>query len=171
MLVYPIPLSNFFDPKVKSTAGIFRGCVAAVDGLFVKTLAPTAVNTPNVLSYYSGSKCGYGMNIQAICDSNYRFCSMSAISPGATNDWTAWNRSELSGVVGRLPRGFHILGDAAYPLSDQLLTPYPGKLLPPDKDAFNFFLSQLRVKTEQSFGILAVGDFVEAVAGSVRWAQ
>lgn len=47
-----------------------------------------------------------------------------------------------------------MLGDAAYPLSDQLLTPYPGKLLPRDQDAFNFYLSQLRVKIEQAFGIL-----------------
>ena len=38
-----------------------------------------------------------------------------------------------------------MLGDAAYPLSDKLLIPYPGKNLPPDKDAFNFCLSQLRV--------------------------
>ena len=120
----------------------------------MKTIAPTPVDTPNVLSFYSGSKSGYGLNVQATCDANYRFCSMSAIAAGSTNDWTAWNRSELSDSVARLPPGFYVLGDAAYPLSDQLLTPYPGKLLPRDQDAFNFYLSQLRVKIEQAFGIL-----------------
>ena len=120
----------------------------------MKTIAPTPVDTPNVLSFYSGSKSGYGLNVQATCDANYRFCSMSAIAAGSTNDWTAWNRSGLSDSVARLPPGFYVLGDAAYPLSDQLLTPYPGKLLPRDQDAFNFYLSQLRVKIEQAFGIL-----------------
>lgn len=142
------------NAQVKSTGGAFKGAVAAGDGLFVKTEAPTPVNTPNVLQYYSGSKCGYGLNVQATCDSNYRFCSMSCIAPGSTNDWVAWNRSELSKAVGKLPPGFYMLGDAAYPLSDQLLTPYPGKKLTPNKDSFNFHLSQLRVKIEQSFGIL-----------------
>ncbi|CAB1105047.1 unnamed protein product [Ectocarpus sp. CCAP 1310/34] len=140
--------------EAKSTGGAISGCVAAGDGLFVKTIAPSPVDTPNVLSYFSGNKSGYGLNIQATCDANYRFCSMSAISAGATNDWTAWNRSELSRAVARLPPGYYMLGDAAYPLSDQLLTPYPGKLLPRDQDAYNFYLSQLRVKIEQAFGIL-----------------
>jgi len=137
-----------------STGGVFSGCVAAGDGLFVKTQAPSAVDAPNVLSYYSGSKCAYGLNVQATCDANYRFCSMSAIAAGSTNDWAAWNRSELSTAVLGLPPGFYMVGDAAYPLSNELLTPYPGKLLPRDKDAYNFYLSQLRVKIEQAFGIL-----------------
>ncbi|CAB1103509.1 unnamed protein product [Ectocarpus sp. CCAP 1310/34] len=140
--------------EAKSTGGVFSGCVAAGDGLFVKTIAPSPVDTPNVLSYFSGNKSGYGLNIQATCDANYRFCSMSAISAGATNDWTAWNRSSLSDSVARLPPGYYVLGDAAYPLSDHLLTPYPGKLLPRDEDSFNFHLSQLRVKIEQAYGIL-----------------
>ena len=46
------------------------------------------------------------------------------------------------------------LGMRRTPLSDELLTPYPGKLLPGDQDAFNFYLSQLRVNIEQAFGIL-----------------
>ncbi|CAB1114698.1 unnamed protein product [Ectocarpus sp. CCAP 1310/34] len=91
---------------------------------------------------------------QATCDANYRFCSMSCIAPGSTNDWTAWNHSDLSTAVKNLPPGFYMLGDAAYPLSDHLLTPYPGRGLPLDKDAFNFYLSQLRVRIEQAFGIL-----------------
>ena len=112
------------------------------------------MDTPNELSFYSGSKSGYGLNVQATCDANYRFCSMSAIAAGSTNDWTAWNRSELSDSVAHLLPGFYMPGDAAYPLSDELLTPYPGKLLPGDQDAFNFCLSQLRVNIEQAFGIL-----------------
>ncbi|CAN0024068.1 unnamed protein product [Pylaiella littoralis] len=89
-----------------------------------------------------------------MCTADYRFCAMSAIAPGSTNDWVAWIRSSLSKAVNSLPNGFHIIGDAANPISGKLLTPYPGKDLPNGEDAFNFFLSQLRVKIEQSFGIL-----------------
>ena len=145
---------RFYPQKAKSTIGIFQWVVAAVDGLFVKTEAPTAKNTANVTSYCSGSKCAYGINVQAMCNADYRFCAMSAIAPGATNDWMAWLQSTLSSAVSRLPEGFHIIGDAAYPISEKLLTPYPGKRLPPGQDSFNFHLSQLRVKIEQCFGIL-----------------
>ena len=74
-------------------------------------------------------------------------------SPGR-HDWVAWRESELSRATSRLPDGYYVLGDAAYPLSEKLLTPYPGKRLPRDLDSFNFHLSQLRIKIEQSFGIL-----------------
>lgn len=143
-----------FRAQDKSTDGVFQWVVAAVDGLFVKTKAPTAKDTRSVLSYYSGSKSAYGINVQAMCTADYRFCAMSAISAGATNDWVAWLRSSLCKAVERLPPGYHIIGDAAYPVGEKLLTPYPGKHLPADKDSFNFHLSQLRVKIEQSFGIL-----------------
>lgn len=133
---------------------MFQWVVAAVDGLFVKTKAPTARNTRSVIYYYSGSKSAYGMNVQAMCTADYRFCAVSTISPGSTNDWVAWLRSSLHKAVGRLPSPYHIIGDAAYPVSEKLLTPYPGKNLPPGKDSFNFHLSQLWVKIEQSFGIL-----------------
>lgn len=88
-VVHSSPLRRlvlFRNIQAKSTGGAFAGCVAAGDGLFVKTIAPTAVNTPNVLSFFSGHKNGYGLNVQATCDANYRFCSMSAIAAGSTND-------------------------------------------------------------------------------------
>lgn len=80
-----------------------------------------------------------------------RFCNVSTISPGSTNDWVAWNRSCLSAAVQNLPEDYYIIGDAAYPISDQLLTPCPGRGLEPGPDSFNF---HLRVKIEQSFGLL-----------------
>ena len=53
-----------------------------------------------------------------------------------------------------LPDGYHITEDAAYPIIDKFLTPYTGKSLPNDLDSFHIYLSQLRAKIEQLFGIL-----------------
>ena len=128
--------------------------MSATDGLLIKMKAPAAKSSSNTVSYFSGSKTGYGFNVQATCDADYRFGSISIIAPGAANDWSAWNQSSLAEATARLPDGCHIIGDAAYPISEKLLTPYPGKSLPRDQDSFNYHLSQLRVKIEQSFGIL-----------------
>eukprot|EP00903_Cladosiphon_okamuranus_P014793 g13704.t1 len=119
--------------KRQSTNEVLDSCVACVDGLFVKTHAPSPSDTADVLGYYSG---------------------MPSITTGAKKDWAAWNRSKLSAAVSSLLKGYYVLGDAAYPLSEKLLTPYPGECLPTGEDSFNFHLSQLRVMIEQSFGIL-----------------
>ena len=85
--------------------------------------AAPARSISNTVSYFSGSKTGYGFNVQATCDADYRFGSISIIAPGAANDWSAWNQSSLAEATARLPDGYHIIGDAAYPISETLLTP------------------------------------------------
>eukprot|EP00904_Undaria_pinnatifida_P010124 jgi/Undpi1/6241/HiC_scaffold_20.g08725.m1 len=60
----------------------------------------------------------------------------------------------MSGAVDELRDGYYIFGDSAYPLSDKLLTCYPGTGLGPELRSFSFHLSQLRIKVEQAFGIL-----------------
>lgn len=96
--------------------------MAPADGLSIKSIAPTSVETPNVLSRYSGSESNNGINVQASCGACYRFCGMSIIPTGSTNEWVSWARSLLSQGCG-LPPGYHIVGDRAYPISEQLLTP------------------------------------------------
>jgi hypothetical protein len=57
--------------------------------------------------------------------------------------------------VQELPDGYFAVGDNAYTLSITLLIPYSGKdEQNASKDAFNFFLSQLRIHIEQAFGLL-----------------
>ena len=116
--------------------------------------APPAKSTSNNVWYFSSGNTGFGFNVQATYDASYRFCSVSTIAPGNANDWSAWTRYSVAKATRRLPDGHHIIGDGAYPISEKLLTPYPGKSLPKDQDSFNFRLRQLRVKIEQLFGIL-----------------
>eukprot|EP00904_Undaria_pinnatifida_P012574 jgi/Undpi1/8447/HiC_scaffold_25.g10914.m1 len=138
----------------KSDGQAITGCVGCLDGLNVKTEAPSLTDVLTVIRYFSGAKNCYSLNVQAIATAKGRFLCMSCKAPGSTHDWTAYGSSQMSGAVDNLPDGYYVLGDAAYPLSDKLLTPYPGKGLDPELDSFNFHLSQLRIKVEQAFGIL-----------------
>ena len=136
-----------------SDFGLLPHCIGAVDGLFIRTVAPSKSETLNVKRFYSGHKQGYGMNLQAVSDSRLRFIGASMTTPGSTNDLMAWNCSTVKHDVSVLPDPFHIVGDCAYINSKKLLTPFIGSNLPQHKDAFNFFLSQLRITVERAFGV------------------
>jgi len=57
-------------------------------------------------------------------------------------------------MVQKLPFRKFVIGDIAYVCSETLLTPFSGlEKDEPAKDAFNFYLSQLRIRIEQTFGI------------------
>ena len=79
---------------------------------------------------------------------------MSKTSSGSTIDWVSWLARRPPTAVLGLPPGYHVIGDAAYPISEQLLMLYPGRNLLPGEIPFNFHLGQLRVKIGRSFGIL-----------------
>jgi len=94
----------------------------------------------------------YGINVQAVCDSRCRFTCISCHGPGWTGDSWAFYGTALSNFLQNIPHAFYIVADSTYTLSSSLLVPYTGS----DKNmmCFNFCLSQLRIKTEQAFGLL-----------------
>jgi hypothetical protein len=95
------------------------------------------------------------LNVQATCDAFCRFTSLSVICPGGTSDSKSFYASNVYNLVSQLPDGFFVVGDNAYTLSHTLLIPYSGvNKQNQAKDAFNFFLSQLRIRVEQAFGLL-----------------
>ena len=58
-------------------------------------------------------------------------------------------------AIANLPPGVFFVGDAAYTLEEHLLVPFTGaEKLDANKDAFNFYLSQMRIRIEMAFGRL-----------------
>ncbi len=158
-LKFPFTLSELHqtatDFEGHSAHGIFNGCVGALDGWLCRVRVPSANEAKKVKEYFSGHYQCYGLNIQATCDASCSFTSLSVLCPGGTSDSKAFYSSTTYNLVEQLPEGFYILADNAYCLSSTLLIPYSGReKQDKSKDAFNFFLSQLRIRIEQAFGLL-----------------
>ena len=82
------------------------------------------------------------------------------VPPGSTNDSMLYPQAfDLKKIFESLPPGLFILSDAAYTLSKTMLIPFTGvDWSDPAHDAFNYYLSQLRIRVEMAFGRL-VGKF------------
>ena len=128
------------------------GCVGALDGLAVRIVRPSV---PNSQAYFN-RKGFFAIVLQAMCDADYRFTYASCRAAGSTHDSLAFSMSDLANSLEQrcLPEPFWIAADEAYPCSNSILTPWSGRELPTDKDAFNFWLSSSRIHIEQAFGQL-----------------
>ena len=144
------------DFSAKSTEGVMRGCVGAIDGYLLLTSCPSLSEVDSVHHYFSGHYYHYGLNIQALVDAKCRFMEVHVAAPGAASD--SFALSECKGLVDKiesLPFSWFIVGDNAYTQSEHLVVPFFGdNRETPRNDAFNFHLSQLRIKVEQGFGLL-----------------
>ena len=94
--------------------------------------------------------------MQATCDARGRFLDVEIAHPGATSDYLAFVTSELKSKVekpGFLAKGLVLFGDNAYVSNDYMVTP-SSNVSSGNKDDFNFYQSQLRIKIECAFGQL-----------------
>ena len=82
-------------------------------------------------------------------------CFFGVVAPGECGDQVAFERTPLWHCFCDLPAGYVLIGDAAYSVGESRLTSFTGgHRNDPTKDAFNFFLSQLRIRIEMAFGLL-----------------
>lgn len=134
---------------------VIDGCIGCLDGFLLAIQTPPKSQTGNVKAYFSGHYQCYGINVQAVCDSKCRFISVSVAAPGGSNDIAAFRKTHLHSILENLPIGKYIIGDNAYICSEHLLTPFSGdQRNDARKDAFNFYLSQVRIRIEMAFGLL-----------------
>mmetsp|Transcript_52723 Transcript_52723/g.115004 ORF Transcript_52723/g.115004 Transcript_52723/m.115004 type:complete len:327 (-) Transcript_52723:95-1075(-) len=131
---------------------VWRGQVGAIDGVHIAMQNPgAAIADPK--SYFVPRKDEFALLCIAICDQRRRFIYHDISSAPTTHDSMAWANSPLGQevIAGKLPYGFFFNGDAAFSLSNSLLTPSGGD---PALDAYDFEQSSNRMPIECAFGIL-----------------
>ncbi|XP_065081554.1 uncharacterized protein LOC135706767 [Ochlerotatus camptorhynchus] len=139
-------------------------CCSAIDGKHIVIQCP-----PKAGSVYYNYKKQHSIVLLAACDANYNFVAVDIGAYGGNSDGSVFSNSEFGR---RLREGnldlppatclpysnqlspHFIVGDAAFPLMNNLMRPYPGRNLPTIKDYFNQRLSRARRTIENSFGIM-----------------
>ena len=93
----PPPRQCFLRPNVgaKTQAAYSTMLCPPPTVVSMRLEAAPARSISNTVSYFSGSETGYGFNVQATCDADYRFRGLSFIPPGAANDWSARTQSAV----------------------------------------------------------------------------
>jgi len=137
-------------------ARLFTGTVAAGDGVVFRMQKPKAEEVGGNVTGYFQRKGYYAYGLQAFCDGECRFVFISSQVCAGSHDSTAYAATSLSEHIrqGRLPQWAHVVCDAAYKCTDQELSPYRGKRLPVERDAFNYYLSLRRQCIERAFGMM-----------------
>jgi hypothetical protein len=151
--------SGFFQ---KSGAE-FDKVVMAIDGMLVWTVQPSAQECSDVgvgeRSFHCFRKDKFGLLLLAGCDHRCRFRWADCSHPGIASDYTAWMTSgiaqKLRDPEQQIMAPMHtIVGDNAFVETHYMAIPIPGHTLSQEEDAYNFYLSQLRITIERAFGIL-----------------
>eukprot|EP00918_Siedleckia_nematoides_P006260 GHVU01013600.1.p1 GENE.GHVU01013600.1~~GHVU01013600.1.p1 ORF type:complete len:446 (+),score=19.66 GHVU01013600.1:210-1547(+) len=138
-----------------SSHRVVLGCVGAMDGVLVRIRAPSRRETGHVRSYFSGHYHCYGVLVLAVCDHMCRFTHLAVASPGGGSDINAFRNGHIRRLTDRLPMGRFVVADNAYICTDTVVTPFSGSdATDPVHDAFNYHVSQQRIRIEMAFGYM-----------------
>lgn len=148
-------LQQLSDGFTAHSGGIMSGCVAAIDGLIIKTRAPTTTEV-KAPKHYRSRKGGFGVLVLAGCDVKGKFVFAAPNYSASTHDSPAWEATSLYNEITAnvLPPEFFLIGDEAFSNTNQMLSPWPGRGLGRYKDSFNYWLSHSRQCVERGFGML-----------------
>jgi len=129
--------------------------IGAIDGSHVRIACPhkDPADYVNRKSYYS-------IILQAVCDHKMRFTDVYVGWPGSVHDARVYRNSPLGQTAAQhpdevFPNGRFLVGDAAYPLTQQMMTPFKDTgVLSGEKMHYNFCHSSTRMAIERAFGLL-----------------
>ncbi|XP_070188164.1 putative nuclease HARBI1 [Littorina saxatilis] len=133
----------------------FPGIVGAVDGTYIEIPGTTDEHR----AAYICRKGFPAMHLQVVCTADLLFTDVDTGNAGSVHDSRVFRTSDLQAKLeseeGRLPAGFHLLGDSAYGQTEYLLVPFRdnGHLSPVERN-YNNLHSSTRVQVERAIGLL-----------------
>lgn len=125
------------------------GIVGCIDGTYIPIRTPAK----KIRHTYVNRHDETALTLQGICDAKKRFIDCFTGISSKTHDARVYDMSFVKDKVSAMGDFYHIIGDAAYPISINLLTPYNGKLIPVQAN-FNNRFCKARVTIENAFGLL-----------------
>ena len=142
-------------------------CIGALDG---KHIIMQAV--ANAGSTYYNYKGEHSIVLMSLVDAHRRFIYVDIGCNGRVSDGGVWDGTSLSQYLkdGNNPLNipspkelpgrsikipYFIVADAAFPLKNYLMRPYPARNLTRRKRIFNYRQSRARMNVENAFGILS----------------
>lgn len=152
---WPSPEKCILESNIMENRTGFPGIIGSIDGCHIPIKAPA--NNP--IDYYN-RKSFHSVVLQGVCDSKLRFTDIFVGMPGRVHDARVFRVSPLYNLMTNqehplINHNFHILGDSAYPLMNNLLVPFRDNgHLTAIQTNFNTVLSTARSKIEQAFGRL-----------------
>ncbi|KAK8759055.1 hypothetical protein V5799_003314 [Amblyomma americanum] len=144
----------------------FPNCVGAIDGKHVAIVKPAKSG-----SLYFNYKKTFSIILFALVDADCKFLYLDVGAPGSKGDGAIWQTTPLQKAIAckkanmpdlvsmwsstnlQLPPV--LVGDDAFPLSQNLMKPFSGTQLSSEQKVFNYRLSRARRVSENAFGILA----------------
>lgn len=142
-------------------------CIGALDGKHVVVQAPK-----NSGSKFFNYKKSHSIVLMGICDAYYRFLLVDIGASGGSHDSIIFEDSGFGRALLRKDKSLGLPGykflpksniklphflaaDAAFPLHENVMRPYPGEKLTREQRVFNYRLSRGRRCIENAFGILS----------------
>ncbi|XP_018307859.1 putative nuclease HARBI1 isoform X2 [Mycetomoellerius zeteki] len=142
-------------------------CIGAMDGRHIEFKVPLSQG-----SLYHNYKSTNSIVLLALVNAHYQFIYVNVGVNGRVSDGGVFRESDLAKYINdsqnplnvptdkplpgmNQPIPFVILADAAFPLQNHILKPYPSRNLSHDERIFNYRLSRGRRVVENAFGILA----------------
>lgn len=93
--------------------------------------------------------------MQGICNAENKFLDVFTGVSSKVHDARVYKMSFIRETICQMGKDYHIIGDSAYPLSINLITPYKNYgTLNAAEQTFNTAFCKGRVKIENTFGIL-----------------
>ena len=142
--------------KSRSSYGIFKYCTDCLDGISLSVNAPNRKKKRNQRRFWSGSKKKFAINMQGLCSFDETFSAVVCKHVGSANDADCFETCNLKKMNESLPFPCHWNGDPVYTVSETMMVPYPGlnlHILDPNREAINFYHSQIRIIIERVFGM------------------